>query len=168
MKKLQVGLVGAGVFAGYHAQKAAQSEMADLVGVHDLSADAAQAVIDKVGQGEVVADLDMLIMASDAIVVATPAVTHSNIAARVLRAGRHLLIEKPLALTGEEADALVDLAGAKGVVLQVGHQERFVFKAMGVLGAPETPTRIEARQGCSSFSPRPMRRRIGRVRSDGA
>ena len=144
VSKLKVGLVGAGVFAGYHAQKAAQSDIAELVGVYDLSSEAAQTVIDKVGQGEVIADLDMLILASQAIVIATPVVTHSTIAARALRAGRHVLVEKPLALSAAEADALVSLAKAKNLVLQVGHQERLVFEAMGVVGAPETPSRIEA------------------------
>ena len=144
MTQLKVGLVGAGVFAGYHAQKAAQSELADFVGVHDLSLESARTLTNKIGQGEAVADLDMLITACDAIVVATPASTHASIVARALRAGRHVLVEKPLALTKEEADALVQLAKSKDLVLQVGHQERFVFEAMGVLGAPEIPSRIEA------------------------
>ena len=76
--------------------------------------------------------------------IATPAVTHASLVGRALRAGRHVLVEKPLALTGIEANALVELAQAKEMVLQVGHQERFVFEAMGVLGAPEKPVFIEA------------------------
>lgn len=144
MSKLRVGLIGAGVFAGYHAMKAAQSDNAELVGVYDLNPDAAQAVIDNVGQGEVVRDMDTLILVSDAIMIATPAVTHAQLVGRALRAGRHVFVEKPLALTGVEAEALVKLADEKELVLQVGHQERFVFEAMGVLGAPEKPLRVEA------------------------
>ncbi len=141
---IKIGLVGAGVFAGYHAQKIASSSNAELSGVFDLNLGAAQTVVEKAGEGEAVASLENLILASDAILIATPAVTHAQIAARVLRAGRHVYVEKPLALLTEEADALVQLADAKGVVLQVGHQERLVFAAMGLLDIAERPLHIEA------------------------
>lgn len=144
MSELRVGLIGAGVFAGYHAQKIAQFENAIFMGVYDLNAEAAQAVVDKVGAGEVVDNIDTLITVCDAIMIATPATTHAQLASRVLRAGRHVFVEKPLALTGIEADALVALAFEKGATIQVGHQERFVFEAMGILGAPEKPLSIEA------------------------
>ncbi len=144
MSELRVGLIGAGVFAGYHAQKIVQSENTIFMGVYDLNPQAAQAVVDKVGAGEVVKDIDTLILVCDAIMIATPATTHAMYAGRVLRAGRHVFVEKPLALTGVEADTLVALAHEKGAIIQVGHQERFVFEAMGILGAPEKPLRIEA------------------------
>ncbi len=146
MSELRVGLVGAGVFAGYHAQKIAGAADNGVVlsGVYDLNPEAAQAVVDKVGAGQAVSDLDTLILASDAIMIATPAVTHAQYVARALRAGRHVFVEKPLALSVAEADALVALAESKDLVLQVGHQERFVFEAMGVIGAPGKPTYVEA------------------------
>jgi len=144
VSELRVGLIGAGVFAGYHAQKVVESNEAQLLGVYDLSPEAAQKVIDKVGEGEVAKDIDSLILASDAIIVATPAVTHVQYASRALRAGKHVLVEKPLALSPEEADALVALADQKSLVLQVGHQERLVFEAMGILGAGEVPEYLEA------------------------
>ncbi len=144
MSELRVGLIGAGVFAGYHAQKIVQSERTIFMGVYDLYPEAAQAVVDKVGTGEVVPDIDTLITVCDAIMIATPATTHAQYAGRVLRAGRHVFVEKPLALTGIEADALVALANEKGATIQVGHQERFVFEAMGILGAKEKPLSIEA------------------------
>jgi predicted dehydrogenase len=62
---------------------------------------------------------------SDAIVVATPTVTHHAVAMEALAAGRHVLVEKPIAATLAEADALIAEASARGVVLQVGHIERF-------------------------------------------
>jgi predicted dehydrogenase len=139
-----VGLIGAGVFASYHAQKVVESDVARLMGIYDLSVEAAQRVVEKVGEGEAVEDLDRLILACDAIIVATPAVTHVQYASKALRAGKHVLVEKPLALTAEEADALVALADQKNLVLQVGHQERLVFEAMGILGTSEIPTRLEA------------------------
>ncbi len=54
------------------------------------------------------------------------------------------MVEKPLALTGHAADQLASLADEKGLILQVGHQERFVMEAMGLFDIPEAPTRIEA------------------------
>ncbi len=56
-----------------------------------------------------------------AVVLATPAVTHAALAEEVLRAGKDLLVEKPMALASEEADALVSLAEASGRILAVGH-----------------------------------------------
>ncbi len=144
MSELRVGLIGAGVFAGYHAQKIVQYEDAIFMGVYDLNPEAAQAVVEKVGAGEVVKDIDTLILVCDAIMIATPASTHAQLAGRVIRSGRHVFVEKPLALTGIEADALVALADEKGATIQVGHQERFVFDAMGILGASEKPISIEA------------------------
>ena len=101
--KLNIGLIGAGVFAGYHASKAASSDYAVLNGVYDLDINAAEKLVEKIGQGEATTDLDMLIMSSDAVMIATPAVTHASLVGRALRAGRHVLVEKPLALTGIEA-----------------------------------------------------------------
>jgi predicted dehydrogenase len=66
-----------------------------------------------------------LLDASDGIVVATPTIAHHEIAAAALSAGRHVLVEKPITATLDEADDLVRRAAGKGVVLQVGHIERF-------------------------------------------
>ncbi|MEM6626753.1 MAG: Gfo/Idh/MocA family oxidoreductase [Pseudomonadota bacterium] len=146
MDKLRIGLIGAGVFGGYHAQKIVASDAADFVGVSDFSADAREALIAKVGEGDGFAETGALIDASDAVIIATPATTHADFVEQCLRAGRHVLVEKPLALTGATAEKLAALAVQDNLVLQVGHQERFVFKAMGVLGAGEQPTYVEARR----------------------
>ncbi len=62
----------------------------------------------------------------DAIVIATPHSTHRSLVERVCAAGRHVLVEKPLALTVEDARACVTAARSAGVVLQVGHQRRLL------------------------------------------
>ncbi|MDZ4760183.1 MAG: Gfo/Idh/MocA family oxidoreductase [Alphaproteobacteria bacterium] len=142
--RVRIGLVGAGVFGGFHAQKFASSAHADFVGVMDKRTEAAAAVIAKVGKGKVFSSFDALAEACDAVVIATPASTHASLARRALEARKHALVEKPLALTGAEARSLAALTLNKNLVLQVGHQERLVFAAMGLMSTPERPRRIEA------------------------
>jgi predicted dehydrogenase len=142
--RVRVGVIGAGVFGGYHAQKFATSAHSTFVGAFDLSIDAARAVCAKAGQGEAFSSLEDLFAACDAVVIATPAATHAHLARRSLEAGKHTLVEKPLALTGGEARSLARLALDRDLVLQVGHQERLVFEAMGLFATGERPLRIEA------------------------
>src|SRR5205085_11450745 len=83
--------------------------------------------------------------------IATPADSHAELAARALAAGKAVYVEKPLATTATEADALVRRADERGLVLACGHQERVIFAAMGLLDLPEPPEWIEAvRRGTPS------------------
>jgi predicted dehydrogenase len=149
--KVRIGVVGAGVFGGYHAQKFASSPHSEFVGVFDLNTAAAAALVAKVGKGAAFTSFDSLAAACDALVIATPAVTHATLTRRALDAGKHALVEKPLALTGHEARALAGLALERNLVLQVGHQERLVFQAMGLFSTGEKPIHIEgARVGPAS------------------
>ncbi len=116
---IRVGVVGAGVFGGYHAQKFASLPGAQLVGVFDLQTDLAASLCDRIGAGEAFDDLDALIDACDALVIATPASTHAKL--ERCWNPRHALVEKPLALSGVEARALAALAVDRGLILQVGH-----------------------------------------------
>lgn len=141
--KVRVGVIGAGVFGGYHAQKFANSEYAEFVGMFDLSADATARQIAKIGKGQVFSSFDALADACDALVIATPASTHATLTRKALEAGKHALVEKPLALTGSEARSLAKLALDRDLVLSVGHQERLVFEAMGLFSTGERPKRIE-------------------------
>ena len=95
-----------------------------LSGFHDTSADRAAAVAAELG---VVAheSLAALIAASDAISCVVPTTAHHMVGMAILAEGRHLFVEKPIAVTLDEADAMVDAAAKAGVVLQVGHVERF-------------------------------------------
>lgn len=143
MAILKTGLVGAGVFGGYHAGKIAGSDRTAFIGLFDP--DQARCA-DLAGKHQVTAfsSQDELFAAADAVIVACPATYHEAVVRAALEAGCHVMVEKPLALTGHAADALATLADEKGRVLQVGHQERFVLEAMGLFDIPETPTRIEA------------------------
>ena len=135
--RLRIGVVGAGHFGRYHALKAAASARATLVGIHDRDTERAKTVGWEAGAPEM--SWDALLAASDAVIVAAPAEAHHPLAAAALRAGKHVLVEKPIASTLEQADELATLARAGGLVLQVGHLERFsaAYQAMaGRLGAP--------------------------------
>lgn len=128
---MRAGVAGAGVFGGYHASKYAADPRCDFAGVFDPVHDHAEALCASHG-GEAFASLHDLIDAVDVLTVASPAVFHHDAARRALSAGKAVLVEKPLAATLEDARDLVSLAKSKGAVLQVGHQERFVFEAMGL------------------------------------
>lgn len=147
---LRTGVVGAGAFGNYHAGKLAAAVGSAFQGVFDPDQTRAQAVAGKHG-GAAFASLSELIERCDALIIASPAVTHAGAAAAALEAGRHVLVEKPLAATPEDAERLVRLAYRKGVVLQAGHQERFVMDAIGLLRTPQAPLRIESvREGPAS------------------
>ncbi len=143
MAKLKTGLIGAGVFGGIHAGKIAGSGRTDFIGVFDPDAARCSALA---SQYAVTAftNQDELLAACDAVLVACPASYHEATTGAGLEAGCHVMVEKPLALTGAGADRLAGLAESKALVLQVGHQERFVLEAMGLFDIPEIPTRIEA------------------------
>lgn len=140
--RLRTGVVGAGVFGAFHAAKHAASPRADLVGVFDFDGSRAEAVADRCG-ARAFPDFNSLLAEVDALVVASPAATHFNFAKAALSAGRHVYVEKPVALATGDADALIALAQRKALVLQVGHQERFVLDALGVTRAGTTPLRAE-------------------------
>jgi predicted dehydrogenase len=143
MAILRTGLIGAGVFGGYHAGKIAGADATEFVGVFDP--DAARCA-DLAGKHGVTgfASQDDLFAACEAVIVACPATYHAAVVEAALTAGVHVMVEKPLALTGSVADRLAALADDKGLILQVGHQERFVMEAMGLFAIPEMPTRIES------------------------
>lgn len=130
---LRAGVVGAGVFGGYHAGKYAGDARTEFIGVFDPVRDRARAIA---GQHGAIAftSLNAMIEEADIITVASPALFHHDAASRALGASRHVLVEKPLCATVEEGRELITLAGKYGRVLQVGHQERFVFAAMGLFG----------------------------------
>jgi len=149
--KVRIGVVGAGVFGGFHAQKFSSTPHAEFVGVFDLNLENAGKLIAKIGKGSVFGSFEALSSQCDALVIATPAVTHAKLTRMALDAGKHALVEKPLALNGAEARALAGLALERDLVLQVGHQERLVFQAMGLFSTGERPIHIEgARVGPAS------------------
>jgi predicted dehydrogenase len=132
--KLRVAVLGAGHFGRFHALKAASGPRTELVAIHDADPTRAAAVSAEVGAPAT--GLDEAIVAAEAVIVAAPTRFHFPLGQAVLQAGRHLFVEKPIAATLAEADALAGLAAAKGRVLQVGHIERFSAAFRAVVAAP--------------------------------
>ena len=139
---IKIGLVGAGVFAGYHANKLAAHPRVRFIGVHDPDAQIAAVLAQKHNIKPLT--LASLLEASDALVIACPAKFHGRVALQALKAGCHVLIEKPMATTTEEADEIAALAVSKTLIVQIGHQERMVLRAIGLDEIKERPMKIEA------------------------
>ena len=141
MTKLRAGVLGAGAFGRIHARKYAEDSRVHLVGVYDPDDERADQLADT-HRAESFASVDALLDSVDILTIASPPSFHGAAAKRALEAGKHLLIEKPLATDTETGAALIRLAREKKLTLACGHQERLVFDAMGLLNAPETPIRI--------------------------
>jgi len=121
---LPIGLIGVGALGQHHARHLARSEEAALVGVHDIDTDRGARVAAAVGT-RFFPDLDDLLKRVEAVTVAVPTAAHAEVGLRALARSRAVLMEKPLAASLAEADALLAAASGNGVPLQVGHVERF-------------------------------------------
>lgn len=127
--KLRTAVVGTGYLGRFHAQKYAAMPDVELVAVVDQDLDRAREVATEactITTGtEAAPNLDALIGAVDAVSVVVPNTAHYEVARPLLAAGIHVMLEKPLTNTVAQADELIALAAAQGVVLQAGHLERF-------------------------------------------
>ncbi len=123
-KTVRVGVVGAGHMGRNHCRVLATMRHVRLVGVTDLDAEAGQLVARHYDTTFFPA-LAQLLPVVDAVVIATPTPAHFPLAMQAMAAGVHLLIEKPIAATLSEAEALARAADEHGLVVQVGHIERF-------------------------------------------
>ncbi|HKR87794.1 MAG TPA: Gfo/Idh/MocA family oxidoreductase [Phenylobacterium sp.] len=140
---LRGGVIGAGVFGGYHARQYAQQDGAVLSAVLDPHPDRAAKVAMPLG-GRAFHELDAFLEAVDVVTVASPATVHAEHVLAALAAGKPVYVEKPIAVSVADAERIRRSAAAKGLVLACGHQERVVFRAMGLLDVPEQPLRLEA------------------------
>jgi len=138
MDKTRTAVIGVGYLGRFHAQKYAVLPESQLVAVVDASAEVRERVAAELGC-RAVADYRELLGEVDAVSIATPTPTHFSIASDCLEHGVHVLVEKPITETLDEAAALVALANRCGLVLQVGHLERFnaaILALEGTLGVP--------------------------------
>jgi predicted dehydrogenase len=123
-KKIRVAVVGTGEFGRNHARVYRELEGAELVGVCDENPERAAAVAAEF-QTHVLNRLEQLRGRVDAASVAVPTVAHTSVGCRLLEMGLDVLVEKPMAVSLAEADALLHAAKKHGRILQVGHVERF-------------------------------------------
>ncbi len=135
---LRTAVVGVGYLGRFHAQKYASVAGSRLVGVVDANPVTAHQVGAELGV-PAFDDYQALLGQVDAVSIAVPTPLHYSVAKAFLEKGVHVLVEKPITTTVDEAQSLIDLATARRCVLQVGHLERFnpaILAAVAVLGKP--------------------------------
>jgi predicted dehydrogenase len=124
MDTIRAAVVGAGYLGRFHAQKYASEAGCRLAAVVDTRPEAREALAKELGAAAV-ADHRDLLGKVDAVSVVTTTPAHFAIARDFLEAGAHVLVEKPITETVEQAQGLIDIAARVGRILQVGHLERF-------------------------------------------
>jgi predicted dehydrogenase len=143
MNKLRAAVIGVGYLGRFHAQKYASLEDVDLVGVVDASRERAEEVAAEVGTAAFT-DYRQLLDSVDVVSIVVPTQYHYPVARECLEAGCHILLEKPITQTVEEADHLIRLAEDRGLVFQVGHLERFNPAVLALEGVLKKPLFIES------------------------
>jgi predicted dehydrogenase len=124
MDKVRVGVVGVGALGQHHARVYASLPDAELVGVVDTHPGRAESIAAPL-HTKAFTDYTDLLGHVDAVSIATPTTLHTEIGERFLKEGVHVLVEKPISSTLEDADRLIRTARENGRVLQAGHLERF-------------------------------------------
>ena len=143
MKPLRVGVIGVGYLGKFHAEKYARMKGVELVGAVDVVAERAERVGKRLGT-ESFTDYRDLIDQVDAVSVVVPTPLHFPISRDFLEHGVDVLIEKPIAQTLEEAEVLIEVAASRGLVIQVGHLERFNPAVVALTNVIDRPLFIES------------------------
>jgi predicted dehydrogenase len=155
MNKIRVAVLGTGSLGQNHVRiysELAAAGQVELAGIFDTNADAARKIAAKHGT-RVFSSIAELAATSDAVNIVTPTTTHFELAKSLLQQGKHVLVEKPMTDSSEQAAELCELAQKNNRVLQVGHVERFnpVFTFLQTIATE--PKFIE----CHRLSPFPAR-----------
>jgi len=149
---LSTAVIGVGYLGRFHAQKYAALPECELAAVVDPDPEAARCSAEPLG-ARALADHRELLGQVDAVSIAAPTSLHHRIARDFLDAGSHVLVEKPITVTVAEADELLELADDRGLVLQVGHLERFNPALRAADAILEEPRFIESTR-LAPFNPR--------------
>jgi len=148
----RVGVVGAGSLGFHHIRI-----LRDLPGIEFSgfveSRPERRAEVAKELKVRAHSTIDDLVRSSDAVVIVVPTSAHFAVASAAIESGKHVFIEKPITTTLEEADALLDLARKKGVMVQIGHIERFNRAVRAALPHVKMPRFIDSER-LAPFSPR--------------
>ena len=141
--KIRIGIIGAGVFGHHHARKCYDNAHFDLIGIYDRHPNKTQALAQQYNVqaygnfGDMLEDIDALIIACNAS-------HHGTIAIEALGRNCHCLIEKPFTHCLNKAQQVIDISEKNNLIVQVGHQERFVVNAIGLDKITEKPKAIKA------------------------
>ena len=152
MTAIRTAVVGCGHFGRYHAEKYAALAEAELVAVVDREPERARQLAARLGVAAL-SGLAELTGRVEAASVAVPTGEHFAVASQLLEGGVHVLVEKPIAATLDEASALIDLARWQGRILQVGHLERFNAAVLALADVLHQPLFIESHR-LAPFQPR--------------
>lgn len=153
MKKIPCAVVGVGYLGRFHAQKfQLLGEEADLIAICDVNPESCATVSNELGV-PAYQDYRDLFGKVQAVSIAATTTRHFEIARDFIEQGIHVLIEKPITETVAQAEALIDLAKARRVKLQVGHLERFNSARLAIEPYLDNPRFIES-QRLAPFNPR--------------
>jgi predicted dehydrogenase len=149
---VRIGVVGAGALGYHHVRILRDLPGAHLVGFYERSPERAATVSGELGVPAMRSLTDLLDRV-EALTVVVPTPAHHAVAKAALERGKHVLIEKPIAVSLEEADELLQLARRAGVVVQTGHVERFNRAIRGALPYVSSPRFVESNR-LAPFNPR--------------
>jgi predicted dehydrogenase len=148
----RVGVVGAGSLGFHHIRILRDLSGVQLTGFVETRRDRAKEVETELGV-KAHPSLDSLLDAADGVIVVVPTSAHFAVAGAAIQRGKHVFIEKPITTTLAEADALLELAREKGVIVQIGHIERFNQAVRAALPYVNKPRFIDSER-LAPFSPR--------------
>jgi predicted dehydrogenase len=151
---VRAGVVGVGALGQHHARVWADLPGAELAGVYDVDGKRAEEVAQRHGC-PVFRHLREMLPEAAAFSVAVPTIDHHRVCRVLIEAGKHVLVEKPMTTTVEDANDLIRAADERGVVLQVGHIERFNPAVQQLRAAVDGPRFIEVHR-LAPFSPRSL------------
>ena len=149
---LKVGVIGAGYLGKKHLKILENSSFFDLIGFYDKNENIREN-LSKNSNYVSFDQIDSLINATDTVIIATPALSHFELAKKVLNAKKHVFIEKPICSTVEQAYQLTNLEDENKVFGQVGHVERFNPAFEAIKSSIDSPQFIEAHR-FAEFNPR--------------
>jgi predicted dehydrogenase len=143
VEKIKVGVIGVGYLGQFHAEKYAKIEEVELVGVADISPSRAEEIARRYRTRPFFHHSELLNRVQ-AVSVAVPTPLHYSVTQDFLQKGIDVLLEKPITQTLGEANELIALAESKGLILQVGHSERFNGALIALEGMIRDPWLIES------------------------
>jgi predicted dehydrogenase len=150
--KTRVGVIGAGGLGQHHVRIMGELADATLVGFFESRPERAAEIANTL-KAKPFDSLDALLAEVDAVTIVVPTPAHYEVAKRALERGVHVLIEKPFTATIEQADELLELAQKQGVLVQIGHVERFNRAIRAALPYVDQPKFIESDR-LAPFNPR--------------
>lgn len=151
---LKTAVIGTGYLGKFHAQKYSQLADSQLTGVADINEACGRAVAEQCNT-RYYSDYRKLIGQVDAVSVVVPTSVHHQVACDFLRAGVHVLVEKPITSCLIQAQEMVELAREQGLILQVGFLERFNAALSQIDSLIKSPRFIESHR-LAGFKPRSM------------